>query len=220
VLGLVGGGLGYALGLGFYRIMMFLGSWLMGREKLEWGWSVVGLALAIAAALLPSLRSALLAVKIYTPSAVRKVALPGEERESREEKIFKSFQERSFTMPIRLLGGEAPLFFGYIINNLKYMSVGVNERMEGLEELPEEETPKGDLKKQINFRYVYIREGTVFGTKNSLVSIKRKDEDFHRVNLICAPLSPGLSEKWVDRTVKIIHDMSLDWARTHEHTKS
>ena len=90
VLGLVGGGLGYVLGLGFYRITTLFGAHIMVREKLEWWWSVVGLAIAIIASVLSAVRPAALAVKMYTPSAVGKLKRTPEERESGRKKSSRS----------------------------------------------------------------------------------------------------------------------------------
>jgi len=73
ILGMVGGSLGYICGLGFYRVMVLFGQELMVREKLEWWWSAIGFAIALAASVLSSIRPAALAVSTYTPSKVKKV---------------------------------------------------------------------------------------------------------------------------------------------------
>ena len=116
-------------------------------------------------------------------------------------------------MPVRFLEGEAPLFSGHIISRLREMATGQIEKVEKIEEPPEEETPEGNLIMRINFSYMFKTAGQTFGTKNQLICTKTRDEEFYRVALICAPLTLGTPESWIDRTVKIVHDMSLDWTR-------
>jgi len=80
ILGMVGGSLGYLFGLGFYRIIVLLNQDLMVREKLEWWWSAIGFAIAIAASVMSAIRPAILAVNTYTPSKIRKHRLSEEKR--------------------------------------------------------------------------------------------------------------------------------------------
>jgi len=213
VIGMVGGGLGYLLGLGFYRIMSFLGVALMVREKLEWWWSAIGFGLAILASVLSTIRPAMVAVRMYTPSMTRKFKLTEKEQEKRQEEIFKVYQARRLTMPVRVQENEAIFFFSYLLGRIKETETGTYERTEEIVEEPEMETPKGELIKRISFHYVFSVSGQKRGTKNQLICTKGPREDYYRVELESSPAEPGTPEEWVERTVKILRDIIMDWLR-------
>jgi len=213
VIGMVGGGLGYLFGLGFYRIMSFLGQALMVREKLEWQWSVIAFGLAMLASVLSTVRPAMIAVRMYTPSMIRRFKLTEREREVRQEEIFRVYQARRLTMPVKVLENEAIFFFSYLVGRIKELELGTYERTEGIVEEPELETPKGELIKKILFNYVLSVAGKKRGTKNELICTMGAKENYYRVELDCTPAEPGTPEEWVDRTVKIIRDIQMDWLR-------
>jgi len=80
-------------------------------------------------------------------------------------------------------------------------------------EEPEMETPKGELIKRISFNYIFSVSGQKQGTKNQLICTKGPREDYHRVELESTPAEPGTPEEWVERTVKILHGIIMDWLR-------
>ena len=194
IIGMVGGGLGYLFGLGFYRIMTLFGQSLMVREKLEWWWSAVSFSIAIVASILSSVRPAMLAVRLYTPSMVRKIKLPEKERRVRRKVIFKAYQARELSMPVKVQMNEMPFFSGYIINGLKELTLGTVERVENIEELPEVENVKGELVKTFKFDYYLPVMERVMGTKNEIICVKSPNEDYYRVRLVTKPAVPGMPE--------------------------
>jgi len=213
IIGMVGGGLGYLFGLGFYRIMSFFGQGLMVREKLEWWWSAIGFIIAIAASVLSALRPALLAVRLYTPSAIRKIKLPEREKEARREKIFKAYQAKELSMPVKVKPVEKPFFFNYFLNRLDELRAGSYERIENIKEEAEIENVKGELITKINFDYILTVSGEKRGTRNKLIGIKSPKEDFYRIRLHCAPANPGTPENMIDRTIDFVHTIIIDWVK-------
>ncbi len=216
ILGMVGGSIGYIVGLGFYRIMNLLGQNLMVREKLEWWWSAIGFALAMIASVLSSLRPAALAVSTYTPSKIKRIKRSEEERESREEEIFKIYQARELSMPIKVASNEILFFVSFCLDRLGDYKSSFLEKVEKIEETPEVENVKGELVKRINFEYVIFVSGQERRTKNALILTKSPNEDYYRVRLLTEPAVPGLPERTIERTVDFVHKILMDWAKEKE----
>jgi len=216
ILGMVGGSLGYIFGLGFYRIMTFFGQELMVREKLEWWWSGIGFAIAILASVLSAIRPATLAISAYTPSKIRKLKIERKERERRREEIFKVYQARELSMPVKVKPSEMEFFIGFLINRLKELRGGYVESVDNLEENPEIETAKGELVKSIKFEYSFHISGRERRTKNSLILVKKPEEEYYRVRLVSEPAVPGMPEDSIDKTADFVHDIILYWAKNKE----
>jgi len=155
----------------------------------------------------------MIAVRMYTPSMIRKFKLTEKEQEVRQEEIFRVYQARRLTMPVKVLENEAIFFISYLIGRIKELELGTYERTEGIVEEPELETPKGELIKRILFNYVFSVGGKKRGTKNELICTKGPKDNYYRVELDCNPAEPGTPEEWVERTVKIIRDIQMDWLR-------
>ncbi len=215
VLGMVGGGIGYLLGLGFYRVIALF-PWLpplMVREKLEWWWSAIGFLLAITASVLSAARPAMLAVRMYTPSAVRRVRLPEEEKKVRRREIQRVYQARRLSMPVKVNASEAAFFFSYLTDRLRDLSTGIHDRTEAIEEFPETRSPKGTIEKKIRFDHAYVSAGQTIRIKNEITCTKDPDEDFYRVQLTANPEEPGTPEDWIYQNAEFIRSVTADWNR-------
>jgi ABC-type lipoprotein release transport system permease subunit len=216
ILGMVGGSLGYLAGLGFSRVMVFFGQELTVREKLEWWWSAAGFALAMAASVISSIRPAALAVSTYTPSMVKKVKRTEKETKARREEIFKVYQGRQLSMPVKVLTSEKEFFISFFIDRLAELKTGFVERVENIVQVPETEDVRGELTLAINFNYSFGATGRERGTKNSLVMTKSPDEDYYRVRLTSEPAVQGLPESAIERTIDFVHETCLMWVKDKE----
>jgi ABC-type lipoprotein release transport system permease subunit len=213
ILGMVGGSLGYLIGLGFSRIMVLFGQELMVREKLEWWWSAAGFALAMIASVVSSIRPAALAVSTYTPSMVKKVKRTEKQTKVRREEIFKVYQGRQLSMPVKVLTAEKEFFISFFLDRLNELKDGFVERIENVVQVPETEDIKGELVLAINFDYAFGATGRERGTKNNLVMTKSPNEDYYRVRLVSEPAVLGLPETVIERTIDLIHETCLLWAK-------
>jgi len=213
VMGMVGGSLGYLAGLGFYRLMIVFGQDLMVREKLEWWWSALGFALAILISVLSAMRPATMAVKAYTPSRIKKVKVLKEEMEKRKEEIFKVYEAREVSMPVRILTNEKEFFVSYFLDRLSDLRSGYMERTEEIEEAPEIESVRGELIKNIKFAYYFGAPEKRIGTKNVLILIKSPGEEYYRIRLKSEPITPGIPESVIDRTISFVHEILMAWVR-------
>ena len=216
ILGMVGGSLGYLFGLGFYRIMVLFGQELMIREKLEWWWSAIGFAIAILASVLSAIRPAALAVSTYTPSKIKKIKLTEKEAKARREEIFKVYQAKEVSMPVKVQLNEIEFFVGYLFNRLTELKTGYVESVENVEVTPEIENVKGELVRTIKFNYRFSVSGRERKTKNDLILIKDPKEDYYRAKLVSEPAVPGMPEDAIDRTIDFVHDIILEWVRNKE----
>jgi len=216
ILGMVGGSLGYLTGLGFSRTMVLFGAELTVKEKLEWWWSAAGFALAMAASVVSSIRPAALAVSTYTPSMVKKVKRTEKEAVVRKEEIFKVYQERQLSMPVKVLTSEKEFFISFFLDRIHELKTGFVERIENVVQVPETEDVRGGLTLMINFSYVFGPSGSERATKNSLIMAKSPDEDHYRVRLVSKPGVPGLPESAIERTVDFVHETCLMWAKDKE----
>jgi hypothetical protein len=213
ILGMVGGSLGYLMGLGFFRVMSLFGTELMVREKLEWWWSALGFALALAASVISAIRPASLAVSTFTPSKVRKVKRTEKETKEREEEIFKAYQSRQLGMPVKVPPNEIAFFIGFILNRLNELKSGFLERVENIEDVPEIENVKGELIKIIKFEYSFGTTDRSKKTINNLILSKSPYEDYYRAKLESKPSVPGLPDSVIERTINFVHDLCLNWAK-------
>jgi ABC-type lipoprotein release transport system permease subunit len=217
VVGLVGGGIGYIFGLGFYQIMTFFGEGLTVRAKLEWWWSAVGLALALVASILSALRPAMIAVTMYTPSMRRRTKVSQKEKERRKKEVFKVYQAAELSMPVRLLEPELLFFLSFVLDRLRDLQTGIHETARNIEEIAPMETPEGDKVNGLRFEFYKVETGAAaMGTKNVLTCVKKHDEDFYRVLLKSGPATDSISEEWADRTVMMVRDVCLDWVKNKQ----
>ena len=103
VIGLVGGGMGYMLGLSLYRVMSLLSMNVAVRQKISFSWSLASIGIAVVAVLV----GAIVALRSSThivPSFLR--------RWTREEKSFR--EGGGFRIPVRIHEGEVDSLFNYI----------------------------------------------------------------------------------------------------------
>jgi len=213
VMGMVGGSLGYLAGLSFYRIMILFGRDLMVREKLEWWWSAIGFALAILVSVLSAMRPAAMAVSAYTPSKMKRVKRPREEILKRKEEIFKVYQAREVTMPVKVLVNEKEFFLGFFLDRLHDLRTGYTERISNIEDVPEAESVRGELIKTIRFSYYFGPPEQMRGTKNTLTLIKSPSEEYYRIKLSSEPSSLGIPESAIDRTIDFVHEILMEWVK-------
>jgi len=216
ILGMVGGSLGYLFGLGFYRIMVLFGQELMVREKLEWYWSAIGFAIAILASVLSAIRPAALAVSTYTPSKIKRIKLTEKKAEARRKEIFKVYQAKEVSMPVKVQLNEIEFFVGFLYNRLTELKTGYVESVENIEITPEIENVKGELIRSVKFNYRFSISGQTRKTKNSLILIKDPKEDYYRAKLVSEPAVPGMPEDAIDRTIDFVHSIVLEWAKNKE----
>ncbi|MEM1542613.1 MAG: FtsX-like permease family protein [Thermoproteota archaeon] len=214
-MGLLGGGFGYLIGLGFFRGMRYISEAVeVGvSENLHWEASilsiVIGLIISMASAMPPALKAASLAV----PSLKRKVKLSPEEEVKRYEEIYKAFGERVTFIPLRVKRGEIEFLTGYLQDKLKERTGGFSERVEDLGQIEVVKAPDGTETHSISFRYVVIHRGQKFSTWNKIRLECKPEEDSFRAYLHSIAEQEGMPEIVRERAMKVVYDISIDWTK-------
>lgn len=220
VMGAVGGGVGYLSGLGAYKLISLLGEqWQIGvREKLEWYWSIIGLAVALFVTFLSAVKSAFEAAAKVTPSMVRRVKLKPEERVEREKAILKAYEEHSFIMPIKVKANELVFFEGYMLDTLKSMKSLFLESVSDIKLYREEPKAEGlpISEEVIEFVYRFTEKGETYEVLCRLTLLYRRDSRDYSVILKCKPTYPGMPYYTLEYTAKTIRRIVLEWVRVKE----
>jgi len=212
VMGFIGGGLGYLLGLGSYRLMTLLGptGQIGVREKLEWYWGVIGIGIALLVTVVSAIRPATRAAMMATPSMVKKVKLTEPEQREREKELFKVYTGRVYSMPIRVHEKEAPFFFSYLLDRLRELSGLHYERVEDLT-TDEQVMTDGTRIIKNSFTYSFIEGRNQYSTINELTATKKPKTDYYFLSFTSKPKAPGIPEHAVEVTVTVMKDILLDW---------
>ena len=215
VMGLVGGGIGYLLGLSTYRLMSLFSIDIVVRQKLEWYWSVIGVLLSVGTAVLSAVRPATRASMKVTPSIVKKVKLSGKEKAKREEEIWRIYQSQRITMPVKIKDQEMVFFSSFFSTRMREMARGIYEKVRDYSE-SEVKTPEGDLVKRFNFKYVILGEPGEIVIVNELTATKKSGSEYYFLTLESKPEKPGIPGTYLDRTIRVLRDLLAEWERERE----
>jgi hypothetical protein len=193
IIGIIGGGLGYLLGISGYRLASssMLGA-LEVREKVSAEWGLTAIFLSVATAILASLFPSLKASTMVTPSLLRKWQI------EEGEKPRKIGQPYVVDLPLKLMPREVDSFTGFMFNRMQGYSV-TNIRKLTLVE-------KGSLKK-IGFEYDVMNSGR---TDNELV-IQPKDGTQFSLVLYCTPALPTQMDEAVHETASLVRKFLFEW---------
>ena len=194
-IGLIGGGMGYLLGLGTYKAMAFLGITLEVRQKVSALWSLGALAIAMTAVIIGAV-SAIKGSVIITPSLLRRWRI--EKREEIGEPI-------EMTLPISVPSGEIDDFMDYVVRILRGYEddpVSRTERIRVWREDTEEKSTRG-------IRFIYRTVGGAFASfsANRLIAEKMEGERVYTVRMY----SFG-DRKWVHETGSLVRLIIMRWS--------
>jgi len=114
---------------------------------------------------------------------------------------------------VKVLTAEKEFFISFFLDRLHELKGGFVERVENVVQVPETEDVKGELTLAINFDYSFGATGRERGTRNSLILSKSPNEDYYRVRLVSEPAVKGLPETVIERTIDLIHESCLNWAK-------
>lgn len=200
IVGFVGGGVGYLLGISGYRLAVtpFFGA-LHVREKASAEWGLIALIVSGLAAIIASLIPAMQASTIVTPSLIRKWRFRG------SEKPREAGQPWAVDLPIRLVPGELEPFTGFIVERLRQRLGGASEIDFVTDIRLKEEATDTGLSKRIGFSY-YPKPSVM--SKNELV-VEQVQSDYFDVKLLCVPIQNA--EDAVRGAATYIRGLILEW---------
>jgi hypothetical protein len=110
VIGIIGGGIGYLLGLGWYKAMSSLSLAIQVKQKVSAIWVLAAIAVSLAAVLV----GGLVAIKgsvVVTPSLMRRWRL--------EKGLAKTMETQELVLPIKVSEAELDEFADYVVNSLR-----------------------------------------------------------------------------------------------------
>lgn len=116
-------------------------------------------------------------------------------------------------MAAKVKMNEMPFFINFILNHLEDLMIGTFERTEDIEDLPEIKSVNGEITKSTRFRYLLTISGEKRGTKNELVDVKSRGEDYYRIKSICEPIRPGRPMVVINETINLVHDLAIEWVK-------
>ena len=173
VIGVLGGGIGYLLGLGWYRGMSLLTLALQVRQKTSALWVLAAIAVSMAAVLVGGL-IALRGSVVITPSLRRKWRIEGGGAASTEP--------LELTLPVRVTEVEVEIFVEFVMKALRShmndWALVTSRIRESMEELGETSIRRVE--------FIYRSENTKFGgiyTKNDVLLRREKDSEVYTVKL-------------------------------------
>jgi len=219
IYGLLSGGFGYVAGLATFRALSTFakGQNLLVREKLEWYWSYVAIALAVIVAILGAIKPSMDAAYMFAPTEVKKIKVE-ERREliKREERYLRTAAMKTFSIPGEIEAGEGEIAFSYIYSKLSDLSYGELERVEELEEHPMEERPDGTRIKRFTFKYVSTtEEGGKASIECELRFVLSPGSDKYRVELDTKPVGQAPISH-MDYAADLVKRIVGDWMRERE----
>ena len=194
-IGLIGGGVGYLLGLSMYKAMAFFHITLEVRQKVSALWCLAALGIAMAAVIIGAF-SALKGSVVITPSLMRRWRLG--ERVEIGEPI-------EIVLPIRIPEEEIDDFMDFVLRVLRGYEDNPTVKTEGIKtwrEDTEEKSVRG-------IRFIYRTVGAAFASfsTNRLIAEKRKEEEFYTLRM----LSHG-ERTWVHQTGSLIRLIIMRWS--------
>ncbi|RLI33984.1 hypothetical protein DRO56_00330 [Candidatus Bathyarchaeota archaeon] len=194
-IGLIGGGVGYLLGLGMYKVMTLLHIALEVRQKVSALWCLGALGIAMTAVIIGAL-SALKGSVIITPSLMRRWRIRGREEFGKPIEI---------DLPISVPSDEIDDFMDYLLRNLRRYEddpVARTERFKVWREDTEERSVRG-------IKFIYRTVGAAFAdySTNRIVAERRSGEEFYTVKLY------SLGERrWVHQTGSLVRLIIMRWS--------
>jgi hypothetical protein len=110
VIGVIGGGIGYLLGLGWYKAISSLSLAIQVKQKVSAIWVLAAIAVSLAAVLTGGL-AAIKGSVVVTPSLMRRWRV--------EKGAAKAMGLQELTLPIKVSGAEAEEFIKYMVKGLE-----------------------------------------------------------------------------------------------------
>lgn len=219
VYGLLSGGFGYIAGLTTFRLLSTFAAYqnLMVREKLEWYWSYLAIALAVVVSIVGAIKPSMDAAYMFAPTEVRRLRISERrERAKRVEYVTRTTAAKTFSIPGEILADEGEVAFSYVYSKLADLSYGELEAVEGLVDHPMEERFDGTRIKRFTFRYLSTTEIGVKATiECELRFILSPKAESYRVELETKPVGQAPISH-MDYAADLIKRIVNDWMNERE----
>ena len=197
VIGVLGGGIGYLVGLGWYKAMSLLALALQVRQKVSALWSLAGIAVSMAAVLVGGL-TALRGSVIITPSLRRKWSI--------ERGPHTPMEPLELNLPIGVAEVEIEEFVEFVMRALRSSiddwELAASQIKEDMEETEDESI------RSISFIYrsAAMKLGGAY-TKNRLILRKERGSEAYTVRLLTEGNMDG-----IHKAGSFIRKIVMEWS--------
>ena len=209
MIGVLGGGIGYLMGLGWYKVMSLLALGLQVRQKTSALWVLAAISVSMAAVLVGGL-TALRGSVVITPSLRRRWRVEGGVSASREP--------LELILPVRVTEVDVEGFVGYVMKALRSYRDDVYVLTSGIRESIEETEEASIRRVEFIYRSADMRFGGVY-TRNKVILRREKGSEVYTVKLLTEGNKEGIP-KAGSLTRKIIMEWSIERGRLKEEEGS
>lgn len=206
IIGIVGGGVGYLLGIGGYQVMLALSITVEVRQKVSAIWSLASVGVALAAVLVGAGIAIKNSVSI-TPSTLRRWTM--------EQKVEDDGESLEFRIPIRLREDDVDSLLNYVSREVKDSVRKLYPRFADWIEkrtiVSEEKTLETHIK-TVDFKYAFgQRDAAVGRYPFRLEAEKKRGEESYSLKIM--PTSRfGADSESVTAIVTFIRMLVVDWS--------
>ncbi len=201
---MIGGFLGYFVGLIIYRGMVAFSSTILVREKVEWYWPIIAVFLSLVVSTIASAKFAVTASLKIVPSRMRKKV------KTDVRAKFKAYGVRTYSMPVRVPLVDEEFFLGFVESELSSYR-GYTQSVSEIERKKYAE----DNKTKITLSYKYKR---IYGARHHEVVVKLHltkypDRDYYLITAEASPVIPGAPERALDDAISFLRDILMSWCK-------
>ena len=173
MIGIIGGGIGYLLGLSLYKPMAVLSANIMVRQKISAVWAMASLGIAVAAGLIGAFMALRFSV-VITPSLLRK--WKAKEKQSEDEWVFE--------IPVKVNQEQIESLLEYVDDRLQ----GYNSQYDLLVDKTKRDDAQTSetMMKIISFTCTRSGQGSEnFVSHNKIIASKMKQDENYLLRLVC-----------------------------------
>lgn len=200
-IGIVGGGIGYLLGLSGYRATLALSLAVEVRQKVSAFWCLASVGVAVAA-VLAGTGVALRSSAVITPSLLRRWTMDQGTKDSNGQ--------WEFQMPIRLHEDDVDALLNYLKMRIRDQILSSYSIDPGMVARQTKESKIEDSEvhmKDISFNYFFGQNDYLGAFPFSLIAEKKKGEESYTLKLICK----GGNEEMIQKKTAFIRMLIVDW---------
>jgi hypothetical protein len=201
IIGFIGGGFGYLLGISGYRLASLLGG-LQVREKVSAEWGVIAIFFSVFTAIIASLIPALQSSTTITPSLLRKWSIRKVDQPREYNRPWV------FDLPIRLMPKELEPFTAFAVRRLRRDASEYVRRVDEVK-LVNKPSEEGVVKK-ISFDYYLVEKA---GRTKAEIIIEKGGEGYNLKLIINIVESSSAYQKvLVQKAVTYVRKLILEWS--------
>jgi ABC-type lipoprotein release transport system permease subunit len=196
MIGVIGGGIGYLLGLGWYKVMAFFSLALQVRQKVSAVWVLGAIAIAMTAVLAGGY-AAIKGSTVITPSLRRKW--------SAGRSLNAEMAPLELTLPVMITEEEVEGFVEYVLRKLRSLTNDVDYVTSLIKTSHEEKD--GSSIRTIEFYYKPTVSATTIHTSNKIILTREKEKEAYTIKLISLGQAKG-----VERVANLVRQTIIEWS--------